>query len=134
MPTCQHCSGAERAVPCPSTLFDETTASHINRDTSGEDSPELLHVIPNKQLPLHQCLVSCIYCSPILASSRTKLHYFFFLYCVISKPSCHMTILGENAGRLVLQVCLLPRDVPAAKGTCSGSLCCSNPDTPQILC
>lgn len=49
------------------------------------------------------------------------------LYYIISKPSCHMTILGENEGKLVLHVQLLPRDVPAAKGTRFCSLCCSDP-------
>lgn len=79
MPTCQHCSGAETTVPCPSTLFDEATVLHINTDISGEDSPELPHFIPIKDLPLHQCFVSCIYCSFLLAFPRSNLHYFFAL-------------------------------------------------------
>lgn len=82
MPICQPCSGAETTVPCPSKLSDETTASHIRTDTSGEDSPELLHFIPNKELLLYGCLVPCIYCSPILAFSRTKTHYFFVLHYI----------------------------------------------------
>lgn len=59
---------------------------------------------------------------PLLGQSYTT-----SLYYIISKPSCHITILGENEGKLVLHVRLLPRDVPAAKGTRFCSVCCSNP-------
>lgn len=128
MPTWQHCSGAETAAPCPCTLFDETTAPHINTDILLSCS--MLFLTKSFLSTNAWFLVFTAHLFlPFLAPSYT-----ISLYYTISKRSCHMTILGENEGKLVLQVWLLPRDVPAAKGTCSGSLCCSNPDTPRILC
>lgn len=93
MSWCQHCSGAQTTAPCPSTLFDETTASHITADSSCEDSPELLCFIANKELPLHQCSVSCILLTySCLSWDQAAL---FLCITLISKPSCHMIFGGK---------------------------------------